>query len=469
MRALLLLLAVTAVDCGIARAAEKFPYEAVIQSPEVIVRSGPGDRYDPTSQLKTGDRVMVHRHDPGGWYMIAPPTGSFSWIDASHVQRQGPERGVVSVAHQGEGLPPRVVVWIGSEFTNDRKYFGRQLAHGDTVQIFGEETLPTDRGPVLYYKIAPPQLEYRWVKGDFVVPASEALPTKDAGPLANGPQPTSTPVTLSAPQSENSLSELWANSDQGGAGTPAVRQRELTRTIDESLPQFPEAPEEDRREELHRLDDELRDMLAQSPVAWQLDEMEQAYLQLQPDASVGLARQIGHRLRTIDEKRQIKARFDEFNHLTTQTNLRDAQLLSLQNPMLTPQTAGPPQVNLGPTAPFPGPDSAAPSGSPIGRVEPPLQGPPTSAQPVPGGMPQPQMCGAGVIQRVEGAPPGTPQHALVTPDGRLLAFLQAAPEVQLDKYLGHGMGLIGQRSHHPELGSDVIVVQRLIPVQLRPR
>ena len=53
----------------------KFPYEAVVDSDNVLVRSGPGRRYYPTGRLAASDRVVVHRHDPGGWCMIAPPEG----------------------------------------------------------------------------------------------------------------------------------------------------------------------------------------------------------------------------------------------------------------------------------------------------------------------------------------------------------------------------------------------------------
>ncbi|MBL8848846.1 MAG: hypothetical protein JNG89_04150, partial [Planctomycetaceae bacterium] len=59
---------------------EQFPYEATVQADDVHVRSGPGLRHYPTGKLNSGDHVTVIRHDPGGWYMIAPPAGSFSWI-----------------------------------------------------------------------------------------------------------------------------------------------------------------------------------------------------------------------------------------------------------------------------------------------------------------------------------------------------------------------------------------------------
>ena len=65
----------------------KFPYEAVVDLDSEYVRSGPGPNFYPTDKLPRGAKVMVHRHDPGGWCMIAPPVGSFSWILAKNVKK----------------------------------------------------------------------------------------------------------------------------------------------------------------------------------------------------------------------------------------------------------------------------------------------------------------------------------------------------------------------------------------------
>ena len=52
----------------------------MITADDVYVRSGPGENYYPTDKLKAGQEVEVYRHDPGGWYAIRPPKGSFSWV-----------------------------------------------------------------------------------------------------------------------------------------------------------------------------------------------------------------------------------------------------------------------------------------------------------------------------------------------------------------------------------------------------
>ena len=59
---------------------KEFPYEATVVAEEAYIRSGAGESYYPTQKLPRETTVIVHRHDPGGWYMIDPPQGSFSWI-----------------------------------------------------------------------------------------------------------------------------------------------------------------------------------------------------------------------------------------------------------------------------------------------------------------------------------------------------------------------------------------------------
>jgi hypothetical protein len=129
------------------------------------------------------------------------------------------------------------------------------------------------------------------------------------------------------------------------------------------------------------------------------------------------------------------------------------------------------QVDLGQPTSFP---------QHLGLAQQPMSGPGTTAAtppiaspstPLPPAGPQgdiPQLDGAGVVQRLPRPVSGLPTHALVAPDGRLLAYLTAGQGVQLDQYLGKSMGVIGKRSHDGRLRSDVIVVEKLLPVQLQP-
>lgn len=459
-----------AIAASSSAAPTDFPYEAVVENDDVVVRSGPGERYDPTLKLTTGQRVTVQRHDPGGWFMISPPAGSFSWIDGTYVQKTGPETGVVKVASNGDGLPPRVVVWIGSQFTDEHKYFGRQLANGDEVQILGEEQRQTERGMTTFYRIAPPRLEYRWVKGDFIVPLAEA------GNIARS-APVSTPPVSSNPGQVDPFRGGLSNTqampapgfppEQG----PTLLERDLTRGINAgAVAKSPSASTSTvaERTKLYELDDQLKTMLAQTPNHWDLVGMEQSYLQLQATAGPGVAAQADARLAAIGARKKIKAEYDAFVGVITQTEQTDAALLSMQQAIASGVPLSEAQVELGMSTGFPQQQMGPPAlpGQPESSPSPLL--PPNPMTPGSEQTGLPQIDGAGIIQRLTRPVPGLPQYALVAPDGRLLAYLSAGQSVQLNQYVGKSMGVIGQRSHNARLRGDVIVVERLTPVQLQP-
>ena len=143
----------------------KPPYEAVIESDGEYIRSGPGPNFYPTAKLKKGQKVTVHRHDPGGWCMISPPPGSFSWIRAEHVQKSASDPGGVLKANN-------VVVHVGSSIDTDEfTTIQGNLSKGDAVEILGEKTFSFDDGPKLMYKISPIRREWRWVTRKSLVPA----------------------------------------------------------------------------------------------------------------------------------------------------------------------------------------------------------------------------------------------------------------------------------------------------------
>lgn len=435
---------------------QQFPYEAVVQADDVYVRSGPGKNYYPTGKVGNGDRVTVHRHDPGGWYMIAPPPGSFSWIDAGLVRKTGADQGVIEVPPLAGGQPARAIVRIGSEFGDDHSIYSRELRNGDVVRIIGEQTLPRGDASVRMYKIAPPDLEYRWVKGDFIVAANSALQKQQ------DLDPFSTPSAMRRPTPP----------EEPVAAEDKPVERELTREQNVSA-MTPASGT------LQQLDHQYAAMMAQDPSTWRLDELEAQYRALLAGADERTAAGIEQRLRAIDSRRQVYSEFMNFLQLTSQTSRREAELLSMQRglPFASPTAypGGPAATQGPPVAPQPNPvpqpgGSQPPQPQPVGprlgpTIEPiPEQELPSSPQsPV-----APRFDGAGIVQR-SGATFGTaPTHVLISPEGRLLAFLQPVRGVNLDAYVGHSVGVIGQREFDPRLQADRIVVRRLSPVQLKP-
>ena len=55
----------------------------------------------------------------------------------------------------------------------------------------------------------------------------------------------------------------------------------------------------------------------------------------------------------------------------------------------------------------------------------------------------------------------------LSPDGRMLTYLQASQGVDLNRYVGRSMGITGKRYHRDDWNADTLIVQTLQPVQLR--
>ena len=435
---------------------DKFPYEAVVQGDSVHVRSGPGLRYYATGKVHQGDRVRVIRHDPGGWYVIEPPPGSFSWIKATDVEKTDATTGVVRLPPLADGQVGQAIVRIGSELTDDASVYSRRLDAGDIVEITGEETLTLDRGQVLMYRIRPPAQEFRWVKGDFIVPAG----------AIERQQHDLDPFTVPSAQKRPTVT-VEEFGDIGPANAPQLAPPLAGSDAEEG----PAAP---LSNDLEALDRQLTEMLAQDPATWRLDEFEQQYHALLPNSDPVNAALIRKRISAIAARKRAHADYLDFVRLTTETTLREQQLRAVQTGQFPAQPAAYPQVQLG--APQPVPDGSptpaslpGPGGQPrptrAPRIEPIPDQPASDA---PTGPVTPKFDGAGIIRR-SGNPIGTvPPYVLISPQGRLLAFLEPGPRMNLEPYVGRSMGVIGQRGFDARLQADRIVVRRLQPVQLQP-
>ncbi len=436
-------LLVCAVAARGAAAEQKFPYDAVIESDDVYARSGPGRKYYPTSKLKLGDHVRVHRHDPGGWYMIAPPPGSFSWIPAKYVQRVGERRG--RIRQNG------VVVRVGSFESDIRDVEQRRLNEGDEVVILGEKRLELGNEPQeLWYKIEPPRNEWRWVIGQFVVPADKRSQARAQTTDPFDPRYTERrPGELSAPREKSGErshlaqkpdrfdSDSPAESVYNGTGEgefnhstkpgklierPLVRKEEKGRKTNDGRPATKAADTSAAAEDvaLDALDAQFRAMLTKETSEWDFRELEQAYLKLHDDVSrVALQRIIESRLATIAKYEQERKDYVDLVRLTSETARRDAELAARQRELESQLVRRDRRYD-----------------------------------------------GAGIVQRTNGGSPGAPQFVLLAPGGRVLAYLQAEPGVELGAWVGRSAGISGKRWYQPTLQTDVISVKKLTPVQL---
>jgi len=441
----------------------KPPYEAVIESDGEYIRSGPGPNFYPTAKLKRGQKVTVHRHDPGGWCMISPPPGSFSWIRAEHVQKSASDPGGVLKANN-------VVVHVGSSIDTDEfTTIQGNLSKGDAVEILGEKTFSFDDGPKLMYKVSPIRREWRWVTRKSLVPAdairSEPFPSeppprskKPSGPVADRPELD--PDAFAKPISTRPPSR---DGDQDDAGLDLPRtEKNLSLSGEGSTTH---QASKDARQELNRIDQAFREMIRQDPSTWNLSEIGQQYRTLsQETVSQALGVSLVQRLNAVSRYQKIYDEYADFLKTTVETKQRDAKLAAFQRPQGSP-LKDPGGTNLSPTplSPTPLPVTESNSGSTPVTATP--SGGAAETAPL---SPQGAFAGAGIVQSLARTFPGGPQFALITPSGKLLAYLQSADGIDLRRFVGNPMGLVGDRKFREDWGADTITVRGLQPVHLRP-
>ncbi|MHC4176085.1 MAG: SH3 domain-containing protein, partial [Planctomycetota bacterium] len=297
-----------------------FPYRAFITSDDVYVRSGPGQSYYPTDKLKVGQVVEVYRHDPGGWYAIRPPEGSFSWVSGRFLQP-----GVDNLAVVGaEGVAARV----GSRFSDIRDVIQVPLHKAEVVEVLEKKRSRSGSDGRIWYKIAPPSGEFRWVFGRYVDPKDpgnglgKAPDTDtDVGHAAAGPIAAPTPATI-GPTSRQIAGEPSAVASRAPTDVQwqvygPVAPREM------SPEQF--------QAELEEIDMELSVMVIEEPTVWTFDEMQHRAHSLLPRANTALER---GRARVLINKmsrfEDIKRRHDAISTVRAETERSNRRLAGLR-------------------------------------------------------------------------------------------------------------------------------------------
>jgi hypothetical protein len=451
-----------------------FPYEAVVIKIQAEIHSGA--RYYATGMLSRGSRVRVHRHDPGGWYVITPPPGSFSWIRADYVQR--------STGRIGTVTENNVMVRVGSSLNDSRDVYQEKLSKGDRVEILDEQTLKTDRGSVRAYKIVPPQGEFRWIRGNDVTPVDK---------IARGQSNLIQNIESSQGQRSTIKRHASTESENSAFRKPSSRKGKRTKRKPVSTNREINEPDDFlvMHEQLTQLDKQFRAIIKQKTGKWSFAQLESDYRTLQREnTDSDIAILLDQRLSAVKRYQKVKQEYDDFIQLTAATTQRDVQLLALQNRgvsakqeatqssqqqqpiLLAPQTQQVPAPI--PVAPHtrvyrPGPaltprPSLAPVPNPMNRL------PRRSGRMIPQQHNQNGrrllFDGAGIIRRSTVRYPGAPRHVLTATDGRILAYLKGGRGASLDRYVGQAMGVTGPRSYRPDLQSHLIRVRALRPVRL---
>ncbi len=172
-----------------------------IAPPEAYARAGPSDKFYPTNVLHRGDRVEVLA-EGGDWVAIRPPAGSFSWINARHLQNVVPNQPNYVVTPEGVAVP----VMIGSSVWKDQPSVeGLRLQRGTQVRGIGPPR-PAPDGSGLWMPVESPAAEKRYLP---VSALSRTPPSMVASPVAAGePAPTG----LTSPPLNGDV--LWRQAQQ---------------------------------------------------------------------------------------------------------------------------------------------------------------------------------------------------------------------------------------------------------------
>jgi hypothetical protein len=188
--------------------AQTFPAEMTILLPEVEVRSGPTEKFYPTSKLRMGERVTVLRQDATqkDWLAIKPPPGSFSWIKSDFADQSG-QTAIV----KGKDAVP---VKPGSSLTNQPPNVDQAMVSPGTIlSILGPPKTGADG---TWLMVQPPPTEVRFIPASAVKQQVAGAP-----PAVAAPAPT-TQATLASmsrnPMPGNPGVTNGASSYAGGQG-----------------------------------------------------------------------------------------------------------------------------------------------------------------------------------------------------------------------------------------------------------
>jgi hypothetical protein len=433
-----LIVSAAALPCA---AEEKFPYTAYINADDVYVRSGPGQNYYPTVKLSVGQEVEVYRHDPGGWYAVRPPEGSFSWVAVRYLK---PGHDNIAVVN-GD----RVVARVGSSFSDVRDVIQVRLERGEEVEILDTKTLDAGQGGEKWAKIAPVAGEFRWVLGKFLdrtPPEAKVAVGRNAGgswtlaKRSDDDEPESTDADRTTDSPKVGFRPVKSAEDADGRSVARPASFDKTgadrSTKNEEAEKEPAPPKKsnsgstikpaDFQAEIDQIDLEISQMVAEEPTVWAFDELrtraETALARAQTAVERGRARLV---LNKVQRFQEIKDRF---------------QRVAATNPTIPPPMQPPAAT----------PATAANSAAPPAN---------TSAAP------NAAQYASGRLTSVVSFRIGSPHFALVDDAGGVRAYVTPAPGVNLRPFLGRQVGIAGARTFLPEFNAAHVTAQQIAPLE----
>jgi len=152
-------------------AAPPVPYRAQVVVDSAAFRAGPGTEFYSCGQLRRGTIVEVYKQDASGFLAIRPPQQASSWVLARDVEMTGE-------TNIGRVLRSDVASWIDSQLpaAPDDQWQVR-LKEGELIEIIEKRPVPGQPPETadLYYRIAPPAGEFRWLSVQTVKPVTETV------------------------------------------------------------------------------------------------------------------------------------------------------------------------------------------------------------------------------------------------------------------------------------------------------
>ncbi len=472
-------------------ATEIVPWYGVVVE-EATARCGPGVDYYETSRLFKGDRLEIYDETADGWCAVRPPIGSFSWINAQYVSLAPNGIGTITV----DGLASR----IGSESGDQCHAVSAYLKKGEKVHILDRRETPENTASPIWYKIAPPNGEFRWVERKSIVP----IPHDPSGlevsesRVDQGSVDQSSADQSSADQSSAAVGSRGAkrlgslNSNREAYAEYAIRQTALRSNENDRLAPSGNAdssPEQAFRKALADLREEVSDVLTQPTEDWVFDTLLHHAGNLYEEAPSETDREkILHLSETLRRTQSIRREISTTRHNKGLVVPKANAIQTVSFPV-SPHSQGSPKrtpristFNTTPTplntpAPLPAvsrenePTSPVPLTSPHAAktaaqplAQPPVDGP----QPSPAGNPVTPAFGlVGRLGRFNPLPPGHPPYAIVDEKGEVICLLTPAPGVGMADLVGQWIGVNGKRDTYRQDGEADqrhILVENVAPL-----
>ncbi len=388
--------------------AAEFPYSAKISGRNVNVRSGPGTQYYATDKLQLSDAVEVYRHDPGGWFAVRPPAGSYSWMAGrflEFVESDDPNVRLAKITGS------RVAARVGGTLAKTRDVIAVRLSRGELVEVLGSDKT----GSKKWYKIAPPAGEFRWIHGRYI---QRDTPEKVSGD--NTPKPVPPFKAKANKRAAQPAAEEFPQPFAQTAKAPSQPVEPQPSEFASQLPQIDGAtsptavlPTQQLRKAVDAIDLDLSRIVAQSPNAWEFVDLQQQTNALLVRCATALDR--GHvRLlkNKIDRFSELKRRRDTVSTVMTETDRRNRTL-----------------------------------GAAVG---------PRTNRPI-----DPRFDGTGILMPVISKNIQTPPFALVDSRRRILSYVSPAPGVNLRVHLGKRVGIYGISGVAADLNKPHLTAKRV--------